>query len=248
MQRFFRPPADFIGDEVIIRDPGFAHRLRHVLRMRPGDEVIFLDGSGIEHQVLLRQMEAECIVGEVLSRRICPTEPHIKVALYQALLKGERFEWLLQKATEVGVSEFVPLLSERCIVLDVRQVSEQKVRRWERIIQQAAEQSRRGRLPPLQPLILLGTACEQVQRAGGVALMPWEKAERPLRQVLEERERPFKVAILIGPEGGFSPVEVETAERYGIVPVSLGPRILRAETAGMVAAALVLYHYGEMSP
>lgn len=255
MNRFFIPLESPVSDRLDVTEPALIHRLRDVLRLRPGDAVIVFDNSGWEYEVLLEQVETDRIVGQIQKKRLCQNEPRTKVTLYQAVLKGERFEWALQKGTEVGVSAFVPLLSERCIVQDAHQLSRRKLQRWEKVIQAAAEQSRRGRVPTLQPLMLFSAACEQAHRNGGLALIPWEEASTPLRTVLEEvgsggeRETalpPFNVAIFIGPEGGFSEAEVQQACDYGLRPVRLGPRILRAETAGVVATALVLYHYGDL--
>lgn len=246
MERFFLPIQAFSGDLVTVAEPALIHRLRDVLRLTRNHTVTFLDNSGWEYETVLEEVAPTRIVGRVRCRRLAAGEPRTKITLYQAVLKGERFEWALQKGTELGVSAFVPIISERCIVVDAHQLSRRKLTRWERIIQAAAEQSRRGRLPPLQPLMLFAAACEQVHRAGGLALIPWEEETRPIRQVLQAagREmRPFSVALFIGPEGGFSAAEVQLARDYGIIPVSLGPRILRAETAGLAAAAMVLYEY-----
>jgi 16S rRNA (uracil1498-N3)-methyltransferase len=226
------------------------HRLRNVLRLEVDDRIVCLDNTNWEYEVVLRQVDPELIAGEILQKRLSPGEPRVKVTLYQAVLKGDRFELVLQKGTEVGISEFVPLLSERCIVLTAQQLSEQKMRRWDRIVQQAAEQSRRGRLPPLQSLMLFSAACERVKRSGGLALIPWIEEATPLQEVLEQAgrtQRPFNISLFVGPEGGFSPAEVSMARDYGVVPVSLGPRVLRAETAGIVASALILYTYGDMT-
>jgi 16S rRNA (uracil1498-N3)-methyltransferase len=249
MHRFFLSREAFSPDEVIVSEPGLVHRLRNVLRLRPDDVVVFLDGSGWEFETVLRTVESGHIVGQVQRKNLCVSEPRIKITLYQAVLKADRLEWALQKGTEVGVSEFVPLISEYCVVLDAQQLSDQKLRRWERVIQAAAEQSRRGRLPPLQPLMLFSAACERVRRSGGLALIAWENETAPLQEVLEEAgsdQKPFNVSLFVGPEGGFSATEVQTAQDYGIVPVSLGPRVLRAETAGVVGAALILYQYGDL--
>jgi 16S rRNA (uracil1498-N3)-methyltransferase len=249
MYRFFLSPKAFSGEEVRVTEIALRHHLCDVLRLRPGDTVVFLDNTGWEYETALVTIEPGLATGKIRQRRLCAHEARTKITLYQAILKGERFEWALQKGTELGVGVFVPLLSERCIVQNATQLSRRKLQRWEKIIQSAAEQSRRGRLPPLQPLVLFAPACEQVQRSGSLALIPWEEDGMPIRQALEEAGRdhpPFSVALFIGPEGGFSPAEVQQARDYGIVPVSLGPRILRAETAGVAAAAVVLYQYGDM--
>jgi len=249
MHRFFLPRESFSGEIVETTETSLIHYLRDVLRLRPGDTVVFLDNAGWEYETVLHEVEAKRVTGQVQQRQLCSHEPRTKITLYQSMLKGSRFEWALKKATEVGVSAFVPVLSERCIVQDATQMSQHKLERWERIIQAAAEQSRRGRMPPLLPTMLFAAACEQVQRTSTLALIPWEEGEIPLQQALEEagrEQRPFNVALFVGPEGGFAPAEVDWARDYGLLPVSLGPRILRAETAGVVAAAIILYQYGDM--
>ena len=249
MHRFFVPREAFTGERAVVTDRPAVHHLRNVLRLRPGDTVVLLDNAGWEHETVLQEVTPTRFTGQVRQRQLCAHEPRTKITLYQSVLKGERFEWTLQKATEIGVSAFVPVLSDRCVVQNATQLSPHKLERWARVIQAAAEQSRRGRMPPLLPTTLLATACEQVHRAGTLALIPWEEGGRPLRQALAEADRdrrPFNVALFVGPEGGFAPAEVELARGYGLLPVSLGPRILRAETAGLVAAAVVLYQYGDM--
>jgi 16S rRNA (uracil1498-N3)-methyltransferase len=132
---------------------------------------------------------------------------------------------------------------------------ESKRRRWEWIIQEAAEQCRRGRKPMLRPVMLFSQACEQARHAPGLSLIPWEQAGPPgLGEVLSQapagHERnwpPLTVNLFIGPEGGFTAEEITIARRYGLLPVSLGPRILRAETAAVVAAASILYQFGDLN-
>ncbi len=247
VHRFFVKPEQIKETEVILTQP-HAHQIRNVLRMRPGERIIVLDNSGWEYVVELTSVDRDEIKGQVVEKRLNPSEPSTKVTLYQALLKGEQFELVLQKGTEIGVVSFVPVISERCIVGDVALVAKKR-ERWERIITEAAEQSGRGFLPKLEEPVLFARACRSLKLRGGLALMPWEgERKRSLREILTREKKPFSVNIVVGPEGGFSEREVEMARRYGITTVSLGPRILRAETAGIVAAALVLYELGDMSP
>jgi 16S rRNA (uracil1498-N3)-methyltransferase len=165
----------------------------------------------------------------------------------------------LQKGTELGIVEFVPLISQRCVIASLDDVNKKKSR-WQRIVREAAEQSRRGRLPNLQPAMFFSQACERAKRTGGLSLMPWEEEKRVNLKLVFGREekkakgkmapsfppRPFSINLFIGPEGGFAFEEVLLAQRYGIVPISLGPRILRAETAGLVAVAAILYELGDL--
>lgn len=240
MHRFFLPPECFSAGSVAFPPPQ-AHQLREVLRLRPGDRVVALDNSGWEHEVELLELGKSAATGAILDKRLCPSEPEIKIALFQALLKNDRFEFVLQKGTELGVSAFVPLLSERYVA---REPNLARYDRWQRIIAEAAEQSQRGRLPALEPPRPFAEACRQ---ASSLALIPWE-GERTLslHQALEGSTKPEAVSLFIGPEGGFTAGEIEMARACGLVPVSLGRRILRAETAALAAISAVLYHCGEM--
>jgi len=252
MHRFFIPP-DWIQDNIVTVTGPQARQISRVLRMRPGDELLVLDNSGWEVQTRLLSVERDTARGEVLRRRLAAGEPRTKISLYQAMLKSKKFEYVLQKCTELGVVEFVPLITERCVISDLN-TAETKLGRWRWIIQEAAEQSRRGRLPSLRPSMLFPQACDQARQRGGLALAPWEEeGQISLRQVLrtapeghEKSWPPLTISLFIGPEGGFSAAEVELARRYGLLPVTLGPRVLRAETAGLVAAAAILYDQGDL--
>jgi 16S rRNA (uracil1498-N3)-methyltransferase len=221
--------------------------------MRPGDRVLLLDNSGWEIEVELVSVDGMQIAARVLGRRLAAGEPRTKVSLYQAVPRSKRFEVVLQKGTELGIVEFVPVITERCIISDLKAV-EKKRDRWETIVQEAAEQSRRGLKPTLARSILFPRACERARGRGGLSLMLWEEEEhRSLRAILQNappgRERawpPFTINLFIGPEGGFTVDEAVLAQRYGLVPISLGPRILRTETAGIVGAAAILYELGDL--
>jgi 16S rRNA (uracil1498-N3)-methyltransferase len=253
MHRFFVLPSSIAGDEVTITGPQ-AHQIAHVLRMRPGATVVVLDNSGWEIDTQLTVVESGRVTGKVVRRRLCSAEPHTKISLYQAVLKSQQFEVTLQKCTELGIVEFIPLVSERCIIQDLEAV-EHKRHRWEGIIQEAAEQCRRGRKPALRSAVFFPQACEQARCSAGLSLIPWEEPGlRNLQAVVRNapvgHERgwpPLTVSLFIGPEGGFTSDEIALAGRYNLVPVTLGPRILRAETAGIVAAAAILYELGDLN-
>jgi 16S rRNA (uracil1498-N3)-methyltransferase len=246
MYRFFVPSEWLETDHVTVTGT-LVHRLRNVLRLRPGDRVLLLDNSGWEHEVELREVSSQRIEGQVVHKSVATGEPRTKITMYQALLKLNRFEWVLQKCTELGIVGFVPMITERCIIGSLEDISKTKTERWWRILMEAAEQSGRGRLPTLRPAMLFSAACQDAAKAG-LTLIPWEEeTERNLRSVLESAERPpFSINLLVGPEGGFTEQELEQARRYGAVPITLGPRILRAETAGLVAASAILYELGDL--
>lgn len=250
MHRFFIPPDALSPDRVLLTGT-VVHQLRDVLRMRRGAHIVVLDDSGWEYEVELTEVSRERVEGAVLVRRLVETEPQTKLSLYQSLLKGNRFEFALQKGTELGVVEFVPTLAARCVVQNL-DLGSHRVTRWTHIIQEAAEQAHRGRLPRLQPAMLLGEACKRMVRAGPALMLYEGDTTAGLRDILREFGEAdhslFNVSLLVGPEGGFTEQEATLAERYGVRLVGLGPRILRAETAGLAAATAILYHLGDLDP
>jgi len=175
-------------------------------------------------------------------------EPGTHLTLYLCLTQREKFEWMLQKCTEVGASRFVPVVSARSLVQEGRD-AEKKHLRWQRIVQEAAEQSGRGLLPTVAEPLKYSSALQDAHASHQVSLFMWEGEKQVmLRDVLQTQalSNPARIAILIGPEGGFTLEEVEMARAAGLLPVSLGKRILRMETAALVAASLVLYLMGDM--
>jgi len=246
--RFFIPPEWLTGSAVAIAGPQ-AHQIARVLRMRPRDRLIVLDDSGWEFEVQLLAVQPEMVRGEVVSRRLADGEPHTRITLYQGMLKSDRFELVLQKGTELGIVEFVPLVTARTVALD-RDAPGKKHARWQAIVQEAAEQSRRGRRPMLRAAMPFAQACDEVSRKAGLKLLPWEEeGEASLRDALRaagSASPEATVHLFVGPEGGFSQDEVDLARGYGLQPVTLGRRILRAETAGLVAAAAILYEGGDL--
>ena len=141
MHRFFVPPSWVQSNEVTITGPQ-AHQIARVLRMRPGDGVIVLDNSGWELEVQLVSVDRTTVKGEVLHRKLAGGEPRTKISLYLGVLRSNRFEFVLQKGTELGVVQFVAIIADRCVVSDLEAV-EKKLRRWEWIIQEASEQDSR---------------------------------------------------------------------------------------------------------
>src|SRR5215211_8840704 len=257
--RFFVESGTIHGRDVLIEDSELSHQIGTVLRLRAGERVVMLDNCGWQYVVALGEIERGRVAGTIERKELAGGEPRTKITLYAALMRPERFEWVLQKGTELGVSAFVPLICERSTIADADALSDHKQERWRRIVREAAEQSRRGKLPRLAPAVLFPAACDQAAQRG-TALLLWEGAGVPsLRTVLHrpgdketgrqgERESPllpislsprlpFSVALFSGPEGGFSAGEFATALRYGMIAVTLGPRTLRAETAPLVATS-----------
>ena len=248
LHRFFVDPRACAGDVARVDGPQ-AHQLARVLRVRPGERVILLDGAGTEHVVELTTVTPRLVEGIVRETRPSVGEPRLFVTLYQGLATREKMETVIQKATEVGASQIVPVRCERSIVPRGEAVDERRLERWRRIATEAAEQSGRGTVPLVRPPLSLDEALAEAAGAGPL-LVAWEgERTRSLAEGLRMAlPSPPHLSLFIGPEGGFAPREIEQAAKLGAVTVSLGPRILRTETAGPVLAALVLYEAGELEP
>lgn len=243
MHRFFVPAGNLTKDRVEFT-PAQAHQIARVLRLRPGDEVQALDNSGACLLVRLQETGQGRTFGSILSKQPVTGEPGTRIRLCQGLLKGEKWEWVLQKGTEVGISAFRGVACTRSVPQVEPQAWESRVRRWSAIVLEAAEQSGRGLLPELAEPTRWENACRE---AAGSGLLLYEgELHLGLRDGLARLTGQATVHLMAGPEGGLTEEEVAVARGYDIPTVSLGPRILRAETAGVIAAALVLYERGEL--
>ena len=245
--RFFVTESSFEGDLVRLSAEQ-AHQVCHVLRLKPGDPLVLLDNAGFEYDVTLAEITPRQATGQVMGKRPAAGEPKRQVTLFQSLVPREKFELVLQKGTEVGVCRFVPVQTDRSL-LRAKQIDAKKMIRWQRILTEAAEQSHRGRIPDLEPAIPFADALAQFGQFDRVLIAaPGDKSPALREALMQDGKAPASVAILIGPEGGFTDQEVSRAEEKGAVPVALGPRIFRTETAAVVIPALALYQLGEMEP
>lgn len=241
MHRFFVRNESLQAEQVVL--PGQqAHQICHVLRAKPGDRIIVLDNTGYEYIVTLTDVTAQQVVGQVTDRQRSQAEPRTQITLYQSLLAREKFEWVLQKCTEVGATRFVPMVTERSIVRRADTVTPRRLSRWQRILTEAAEQSGRGIIPQIE------AAAPFAHVVSGLAnfdrrLIGWpQESGLSLRELLRASDtKPVTIALLIGPEGGFANEELEAAHAAGAISFNLGPRILRTETAAVVASALILH-------
>ncbi len=247
MHRFF-VPRESLQDGRVLLTGRFAHQIRNVLRMEPGEHIIVLDNIGWEYTVVLTKVSRVEVMGEVVSRQQTQAEPQTQITLYQSLLAREKFELVLQKCTEVGVTHYVPMITQRCIVRRPEDITPNKLSRWQSIITEAAEQSGRGRIPQLKSSVSFSDAVSGLI-AFDRCFIGALQAGQNLRELLRDgATSPINVALLVGPEGGFTEQEVALACSKGATAFSLGKRILRTETAAIVASAVILYELGEMAP
>ena len=247
MHRFFVPPES-ISDGKATLSGDQAHQIARVLRQAPGDSIVLLDNSGQEYDVVLTTVSPQLVEANVIQQSRGLGEPDTKITLYQAMLKGDRFDIVLRKCTELGVSTFVPIITERTVV---RRSSEprtnSRMERWRRIVTEAAEQSRRARIPEALAPVSLEDA---LRSQPSLALMPWEEERSSglkdtISKIRNEGRGFSEVSIIIGPEGGFTAEEADLAHHHGVQTVSLGQRILRAETAAIASVAAVCFELGE---
>jgi 16S rRNA (uracil1498-N3)-methyltransferase len=248
MQRFFLTDVSLQPDQLCdLRS--LLHQLHRVLRAQPGQHICLLDGRGNEFLTELREISRNHATGLVLEQRAVEGEPNVHLTLYQCALKADKLEWVLQKGTELGVSRFVPVISQRTIVRPANALLK-KYARWQDILREAAEQCGRGRLPELAPPLFWN---EVVEEANGLRFLPWEEGQSATGLVTAlataQREGDVaegRVSLLVGPEGGLAVKEVVAAQLAGWQVVTLGRRILRAETAAIVAVSLTMAQYGEL--
>jgi len=243
MHRFFLP-AQLLAAETVVFPDDTARQVRSVLRLRPGQRVIGLDNQGYAYTLELVEVGQQ-VRAVVVERSATTGEPGTRLMLYLGLTQREKFEFVLQKAVELGAAVIVPVITSRALVQDARDV-EKKAERWQRILQEAAEQSGRGRIPVLGAPLRFDAAVQDARERHDLSLIAWEEEDSLSLGAALAADQRERVAVFVGPEGGFSEEEITRAREAGILPVTLGPRILRMETAALVAVALVMYELGEM--
>ena len=245
MHRFFIPPENILESQVIFPDY-VAYQLAKVLRINKGEECIVFDGTNIEYLVRLDEINSIKALGSIVKIIECSREANIKVSLFQALIKPDRFEYAIQKSVEIGVHKIIPIISDRT---EYNTPSESRIKRWNNIIRESAEQSGRTTIPSLDLTINLDKALKSAPK---VSLILWEMEKiKSIKGTLKEiknnlPKEDLEIAIFTGPVGGFVSTEIELAIRNDVIPVSLGARILRSETAGLVAATTILYEFGDL--
>lgn len=246
MPKFFVKPSNIFKNEIIIDDENVNH-MKNVLRLQMGDEIIINDRQGHDYKCIINAIESSKIVAYINSVVDSSSEPSTQVTLFQSLIKGEKMEWVIQKAVEIGVARIVPLCTSRCVVkLDSPKKMAAKIERWNKIAESAAKQSGRGIVPEVTAPMSFKEALEFAANNALFTIIPYEKEhDKGIRQVLQSASSEA-FGLYIGPEGGFTEEEVEEAIHQHVHSVSLGNRILRSETASLVTLTNIMYEMGEM--
>ena len=238
MTRIFLKEILAVAQECILSADD-SHYLSSVLRMREGESLDVVDGSGRVYIASVKDAAKNNFVLIIDGEQHGSHEPGVRVTLFQSVSKGERMDLTIQKAVELGVHKIVPVLSERCVVrLDGKK---DKSDRWQKIALEAARQSGRDIVTVVTEPVRFADAVKS--SGAGLKIIPWEEAKGiTLKEVLVKRSGlENEISVFIGPEGGFTAAEADMARANGIIPVTLGPRILRTETAGPAVLAMIMY-------
>ncbi len=238
--RFFITPDQVAEPRVIISGADVRH-IRAVLRMKTGDELLLCDGMGIDYTARITGMDRSAITAEII-RRSKRDIQYPRVTLGQGLPKSDKMDWIVQKATELGVADIVPIVTERTIV-KVKD-RERRTVRWQKICRESAMQSGRADIPQVRSIMSLEDFLRTLKpEPQTLLLLPWEEAVEPIKGVMRQTPGVKNIIVLIGPEGGFSKDEAEQAKNNGFHLVGLGRNILRTETAALAVLSMIGYEY-----
>lgn len=241
MQRFFVTP-DQVGEDKIRIQGSDVNHMKNVLRMRPGEEVMVSDGNNRQYRCRVEDYPDGEAVLAILEAGLVDTELPSRIYLFQGLPKQEKMELIVQKAVELGVCQVIPVQTRRCVVkLDAKKAAK-KVQRWQQIAESAAKQAGRGYIPVVSEVMTFQEALA-FSEALDIRLIPYELADgmEGTRKILDGIRPGQSVGIFIGPEGGFEKEEVSRAVEAGTMPITLGKRILRTETAGIAVLSILMY-------
>lgn len=242
MHRFFVGTSLPVGDDFII-DGTDARHISKVLRLGAGDEIIVCDKDGTDCECIISSVSDTEVRAKILSKSHSLTEPEICVTLYQGVPKGDKLDTVTQKSVELGVSAIVPVAMKRSVA--IIKDPKKRAERMQKIAREAAKQCQRATVPKVREVMTFADALMAAKDAD-LCLFPYEEEKSvSIKEVLNTAENVQTVSIFIGPEGGFEPSEVELAVKNGFQTVSMGPRILRTETASLAAITAVMYELGD---
>jgi 16S rRNA (uracil1498-N3)-methyltransferase len=253
----FQMPRFFVERDAIDENNGCINitgeDVRHmvnVLRSAPGDAIVVSDGLGTDYDAVIERTDKNAVLARITAARINRTEPRFDITLFQGIPKSDKMDFIIQKCVELGVKRIVPVVTARTAVKigGASGNASLKTARWRRIALEAAKQCDRGIIPAVEEPVMFNKALELAEGCD-VKLLPYEEEKtKTLRRFIRGLPAGIgsRFAVFIGPEGGFDPEEVQEASSCGFVSVSLGPRILRTETAGMAVVAVLMYEFDDI--
>ncbi|WP_166238375.1 16S rRNA (uracil(1498)-N(3))-methyltransferase [Paenibacillus turpanensis] len=247
MQRYFVNPEQIQEGRVVITGDD-AHHIIRVMRGKPGQTFIVCDGSGTDVLAELTELHKDSVTANIVETIPYNREPKVNVWIFQGLPKGDKLETVIQKGTELGAARFIPFQSARTVVQIDERKEGKKVERWGKIAKEAAEQAHRSRIPVVEAPLGWKAALKEAASADAAMICFEHEQGLGLRELLQGLDwgSVATIAVLIGPEGGFTDAEVEEAAAAGCRPITLGKRILRTETAALAALSCIHYETGEM--
>jgi 16S rRNA (uracil1498-N3)-methyltransferase len=236
MPKFFC--SERIDDRFVIRGEDAKH-IGRVLRMKSGDSLCIGGNDGYDYQTEIESIQDQEIILSIVGRELNQSEPGVQITLYQALPKGDKFDFIVQKAVELGVHTIVPVLSKRCVSRPDEKAVRKKIDRWQKIAEQAAKQSGRGMIPKVSQMLAFEDAVREMTDQHENALLCYEGGGKRLNELVSSGVQ--TIGLMIGSEGGFEPEEVEYAQKEGVQIATLGKLILRCETAPITALSILLH-------
>jgi 16S rRNA (uracil1498-N3)-methyltransferase len=245
MNRFFIKKENVNNDEIMVFGEDVQH-ISKVLRLQTGDKIVLCDGEGNDYLAEILGMDKQSIRTGIIEKGPSKGEPDIEVVLYQGIPKSTKMDLIIQKCTEMGVKRIVPVFTVRTIVkLESEKDEKKKVERWSKIAEEAAKQSGRGIIPIIDMPLTFTEALVDAAKLDAV-IVPYElEGSLSIKKALI-KEKVSSIGYFVGPEGGFDSAEILKAKDMGAVPVTLGSRILRTETAGIVVLASIMYEYDQL--
>ncbi|WP_293265596.1 16S rRNA (uracil(1498)-N(3))-methyltransferase [Neptunomonas sp.] len=238
--RFYEPSELYTGQTCLLSEATTQHVSR-VLRMKTGEEITLFNGQGSEFLCSLERVDKRHVEVKIISEHVQSRSSSLQIHIGQAISRGERMDYAIQKATELGMSCMTPLFTERCEVRLNTERQDKRNKHWQQVANSACEQSLRNELPCIAPIQPLQEWLSTVK--ADLKLVLHHHTEHPLNEI----SRPSSIALLIGPEGGLSEAEVNAALAAGFKPVAFGPRVMRTETAPVAAQAILQYLWGDLS-
>lgn len=248
MHRFMVVPDNIQNGKITISGDDLKH-LKQVLRLGPGDTIHVFDGSGIEYEAIILSTDKNIAVAEIKATFHSETEPQTRVTLFQGIPKGEKMELIIQKSVELGIHRIIPVITSRTVVKLDKKESEKKAERWNKISREAAKQCRRAYVPEVSEVIGFDEALEKAEDFTAALFLYENEGKKCLKERLKcyNINKIKDIALFVGPEGGFTLQEVENCTNSGCNIVSLGKRILRAETATISVLSIIMYEMGELN-
>ncbi|MBR5236223.1 MAG: 16S rRNA (uracil(1498)-N(3))-methyltransferase [Clostridia bacterium] len=244
MSKFFVSKNQITNKHAVIKGADVNHLIK-VLRANIGDSITICDGEGTDYEATIASFNRDEVHVDLLRSAACLNEPKTKVTLYQGLPKQGKMEWIIEKCVEMGIDAIVPVQMERSVVQLSAEQAVKKLERWQKTAEAAAKQCSRGKIPEVHMPIRLYDITKDITPEFLLLLYEGE-CSQSIKQALTGNKA-GSVGIFIGPEGGFAPEEVVHLEALGAQSVTLGPRILRTETAGLVALSVLLYEWGDLT-